>query len=88
MSEITTVDIVKIVNEINEKNNTFLKDYLDKFFSEYLDIGFFDDLTFTGEEHTKVENAITHLIQLSTITSVQTTLKVLEEMGLVTNTPT
>lgn len=82
----TDIDILKLVNEINQKNNPAIEDYIEKFFVEYLENDFFEELTFTGKEHRNVENAITHLIQVSTLISVQTTLKVLSELGAIERT--
>jgi len=82
LNTISTKDIAALVNKINQENEPALEEYITKFFSEYIDISFFDELTFTGHEHRKVENAITHLVQLNTYVSVSTTLKVLEKAGL------
>ncbi|GKV55979.1 hypothetical protein NCCP2222_19260 [Sporosarcina sp. NCCP-2222] len=83
MQKIKGQAIVDLVNKINQENEPDLEKYIAKFFDEYIDISFFDKLTFTGEEHIKVENAITHLVRLCTLTSVTTTLKVLKDIGVV-----
>lgn len=86
MNSISDKDIIELVNQINQDSEPALEDYITKFFSEYIDIGFFDELTFNGEEHNKVETAITHLVRLNTFMSVTTTLKVLEKVGLFAQT--
>lgn len=78
----TEVNVAELINKINQENEPALEEYITKFFSEYLDLEFFEELTFNGEEHRKVENAITHLVQLCTLMSVSTTISVLEDLGV------
>lgn len=82
MNSISDKDIIDLVNEINQESEPALEEYIEKFFIEYLGNDFFDELTFTGEEHRQVEAAITHLTQVNTLISVRTTLKILEKVGL------
>ncbi|MDQ0158794.1 hypothetical protein [Alkalibacillus salilacus] len=83
MKNITSEEIIKMVNEINQEKNPNVEKYIDDLFTEYLDIEYLKDFKLTGEEQLKLENAITHLIQVNTLTSVKTTLEVLEKMGII-----
>lgn len=86
MNQISEREIVDMVNKINQENEPALEKYIEKFFTEYLDIKYLDDLKVTGHEQQKLEAAITHLVRMNTLISVTTTLSVLEKVGLFSET--
>jgi hypothetical protein len=83
MRKLSQEEILKMISNINEETEPEVKRYLDKFFEEYTDITAFENVTYTGEEHQKLESAIVHLVQLSTMTSVKVILNVLQELGAI-----
>ncbi len=82
MDKITSEEVLKMVNEISEKNNPALQQYLDSFFTKYTDIEYLKDLSLTGEEHLKIEAALVGLVKVSTITSIEITLQILDRLGV------